>query len=615
MHDARVGATQPDRLPVSPSPCCPAWRGPPGRDRARRAPALLLGAALAVAGAAAPARAAPAPPPAAHLPAAFTVAVTPRALHADAATYRALLALWPGAPAALAAARAALGHDLTTAAGFARTGLSADGPLVVAAFAVERTEVEAAYRSAIGALGRRDWRGLRHLPPAFYHHRVVARVADPLRLAAFLAEQRLAPLTAATAPGVQRVVGVERKPAAELAERLRAAGAVGLARLPGDGLVLTRVVGRDLSVDIVQPWLAAAPPPADEAALLARLSRAPAAPAPAAAGARRLLAEDAAIAVHLDGARLQDLAEVGGRERALGQLLRLTPQARLKTLAAAEVDALVCHEGLTRAAAAATLTDAAAALRVHGRRLELHLAWTLAPGRAGVFAARDDRLTDLGAGAHGALGVLALRLDLGGFPARVPRDGPLTRRLGDATRFVASCGALTELLAMARYWPELLALALEEAHHERDAGGIVAGLHNLVVGLRDYAGDEPRLFALGSLEPAAARRLEALARAGRTPVKLGRAPLAGGRVLVMAATDAPTLTVAQTFGAARPAAARAAAVELEADLGRLLARRAATAPPAEAPGLRQLAARAGRLRGALTVEDDTLVGRLQLELR
>jgi hypothetical protein len=549
--------------------------------------------------------------------AAFTLSITPRALHADAGTYRALLAPCPEAAALVEKARAALGLDLLSGSGFARTGLVADRPVRLSAFAIERAEVDAAYRSAMQALARRDWRGLRQPPPAWYRHRLVARVADPVRLGAFLAEQTLTPLGTVSGPAVQRAVGLDRKAAATLAGKLRAAGAVGLGRLPGDGLALARLVGPDLIVDVAQPWLAASPPPAQQGALLLELcaGEAPAAPA---TGAHRLLEQGGAITLAVDGGRLQDLALIAGRERALALMPRLAPAARLAALAAADAQAQTCREGLAAAAAAATLTDAAVALDLVGGALEARVAFGLAPGRAAAFTTHDDRLPPLPARSD-ALATIALRLDLAGYPARVPRGGPLARRLGEATRFVADCGPLAELLAMVRYWPELLALAVEEARHERDAGGILAGMHGLVLALRDFT-REPRAFALAALEPAAARTLARLVEAGRTPVRLAQERRADGRVLVLAATDAESLARARALGAARaPAGTARAPIELDLDLARFLDEHAgapeASGTRASSVSVRALAPRVGRLRGALAVTGDTLAGRLRLELR
>jgi hypothetical protein len=542
--------------------------------------------------------------------AAFTLQLRPRALHAQAPLLRSLLLLWPDAAAALAQAHSALGVDLLDERSFQQTGLDAEAPVAISCFAIDRREVDAAYAAARAALLRRDWRGLHGLVPVFYRHRITARVADPGRLGRFLAEQGRRPLTVLGVAALQQVLGLDRKAAAETHALLRAAGAVAVARLPGDGVVLVRVVANEeVLVDLLQPWLGARPSPAEVARLLARVSTAP--PLRGPGDARPLLPADAAAALHLSGGGLATLAEVNLRERALVTVPQLPPARRAQALADADATIGACHDGLQRTLAAATFDDAAVALRVSPHALDLRLTWALTHSRPEAFATHDDRVVSLDPVAHAALGVLQLRLDLAGFPRRIPREAPFTGRFADLSRFLSSCGPLASFLAAVRLWPELLALALEEAGGERDAGEVVRGLHNITLAVTDVTAGEPRLLAFGSCDAAAAHTLERLARAGRTPVHLTRTPLPGGRVLVLAAADERTLALGRKL-AARRGPAKPALAEVRLDVPALL--RAHAGAGMEAALARLLAGRFGPARGEIRTAADAVTAELRLEL-
>jgi hypothetical protein len=571
--------------------------------------ALTLAACL---GAAGPVRAAPAPPGAGRADderAAFALQLRPRALHDQAALLRSLLLLWPDAAAALVQAQGTLGVDVLDERSFQRTGLDPDAPVTVAGFAIDRAEVDAAYRVARAALLRRDWRGLHGLPPVFYRHRVTARVADPARLGRFLAEQAGRPLSVIGLPALQQVFGLDRKAAAETLTVLRAAGAVAVARLPGDGLVLVRVrAGDELIVDLMQPWLGARPSPAEVARLLARVS---AAPSRRPAAPRSLLPADAAAALHLSGPGLAALAEVNLRERALVTVPRAAPAKRAQELAAADATITACHDGLEQTLAAALFEDASAALRVTRTGLTVRLSWALARPRPAAFATRDDRVVSLDPVAHAALGVVQLRLDLAAFPRHIPRAAPFVGRFAELSKFLSSCGPLASFLAAVRLWPELLAMSLDEAHGERDAGEVARGLHNVTLALLDRSGGEPRLLGFGSFDAAAAGALQRLAHTGRTPVHLARSPLPGGRSLVLAASDERALALGRKL-ATRRGAAKAALAELRLDVPALLRTLANTG--AEAALVRLLASRLGPARGEVRATADTVAAELHLEI-
>ncbi|MBI5481323.1 MAG: hypothetical protein HY906_20865 [Deltaproteobacteria bacterium] len=574
---------------------------------------LALALAASVLGAGAPAAAAPLAPGTARafddLPA-FTLQLRPRALHARAPLLRSRLLRWPAAAAALAQAQGALGVDLLDERSFQRTGLDADAPVAVSGFAIDRGEVDAAYLAARAALLRRDWRGLHGLPPVFYHHRITARVADPGRLGRFLAEQAGRPLTVLGLPALQQVFGLDRKAAAETLTLLRAAGAVAVARLPGDGLVLVRVrASEEVVVDLLQPWLGARPSPTELARLLARVSAAP--PRRVRGDARLLLPADVTAALHLSGAGLASLAEVNLRERALVSVPQAAPARRAPALAAVDATIGACHDGLQKTLAAATFDDATVALRVSPHALDLRLSWALTRGRPGAFTTRDDRVVSLDPVAHAALGVLQLRLDLAAFPRQIPRAGPFAGHFAELSRFLSSCGPLASFLAAVRLWPELLALALDEAQAERDAGDVVRGLHNVTLAVTALHAGEPRLLGFGSCDPAAARALERLARAGRTPVHLGRTPLPGGRILVLAATDERGLALGRKL-AARRGAAKTAVAEVRVDLPALL--RAHAGSGVEAALARLLASRLGPARGEVRATTDAVTAEVRVEI-
>jgi hypothetical protein len=435
-------------------------------------------------------------------------------------------------------------------------------------------------------------------------------VADPVRLGRFLAEQEGRPLTVLGLPALQQVFGLERKAAAETLGMLRAAGAVAVARLPGDGLVLVRVVANEeVLVDLLQPWLGARPSATEIARLLARVS-APSLQRGAAAG-RPLLPADATAALHLSGAGLAELAEVNLRERALVTVPQVAPARRGAALAAADAAIGACHDGLAKTLAAATFDDATVALRVTPRALDLRLSWALTRARPDAFTTRDDRVVSLDPVAHAALGVLQVRLDLAAFPRQIPREGPFAGRFADLSRFLSSCGPLASFLAAVRLWPELLSLALEEAQGERDAGEVVRGLHNLTLAVADLPDGVPRLLGFGSCDPAASRALERLARAGRTPVHLGRTPLPGGRVLVLAATDERTLALGRKL-AARRGPPRTALAELRVDVPALL--RAKAGAGVETALARLLAGRLGPARGEVRTTADAVTAELRIEV-
>jgi hypothetical protein len=570
-----------------------------------------LGIVLAALAAAGPARAAPTPPApgrGADERAAFTLQLRPRALHDQTALLRSLLLLWPDAAGALAQAQGALGIDVLDERSFQRTGLDPEAPVTVAGFAIDRAEVDAAYRVARAALLRRDWRGLHGLPPVFYRHRITAHVADPGRLGRFLAEQGGRPLTVISLPAVQQVFGLDKKAAAESFTLLKAAGAIAVARLPGDGLVLVRVrTGGELLVDLLQPWLGARPSPAEVARLLARVTATP--PAPPAG--RVHLPADAAAALHLSGAGLAALAEVNLRERALVTVPRAVPAKRAQALADADATIAACHDGLEKTLAAAIFDDASMALRVTRTGLDLRLGWALARPRPEAFATRDDRVVSLDPVAHAALGVLQLRLDLAAFPRQIPRAGPFVGRFADLSKFLSSCGPLASFLAAVRLWPELLALALEEAQGERDAGEVVRGLHNVTLAVTDLPAGEPRLLGFGAIDPGAAKALERLARTGRTPVHLAKTPLPGGRILVLAGSDERTLALGRKL-ATRRGAAKAALAEIRLDVPALL--RAHANSGVEAALARLLASRLGPARGEVRANADAVTADLHLEI-
>jgi hypothetical protein len=545
------------------------------------------------------------------------VALWPRALQADAAFWRALLMLSSEASSLHAETRDLLGFDLLDRESLARTGIDPASPLLVSAFAIDRAEVDAAFRAATGALSQRQWKTLRHLPHASYRHRVVARIADPGLLGSYLSSHAGDRLVSLSPASVQRVSGLDRKASVEVAALLRGAGTVGLARLRGDGFVVVRVAEEAmLVVDLVQPWLGASIRPQDAAALFRRLvapQRGSRQHAPLERASLRLLAAGAAIAVHVSVARLADLAEINLRERVLATISRIPAQERARSLTEAQTQASTCREGFARAASSATLGDLTAAVRLDAGSIEGRFSWSLAPGRGEAFAVRDDHLVNLASVARDSLAVVGLRLDLPRFHGLTAREGPFAGLLADASRFASACGPLAELLLAVRFWPELLAVSLEEARHERDAGPLVAGLHNLVVALHSLSpSGEPRLFAFASLDAAAARVLERLAQAGRTPVLLSRAPLSSGRSLVIAASDQEVLAHAQQLGLKRSTLSpRSPAMELLADLGRLLS---GGGPKLGVTG-RALISRLGRLSGELSPDGASLGGRMRLELR
>jgi hypothetical protein len=572
--------------------------------------AFALALAVLWLGAGTPATAAPAPAPRPldERPA-FTLQLRPRALHAQAPLLRSLLLLWPEAAATLTQAHGALGVDLLDERSFLQTGLDPDAPVTIAGFGIDPGEVDAAYQAARAALLRRDWRGLHSLPPAFYRHRISARVGDPARLGRFLAEQGRRPLTVLGPAALQQVFGLDKKAAAETLTLLRAAGAVAVARLPGDGLVLVRVrADQEVVVDLLQPWLGARPSPAEVVRLLARVS---AMPWRRPAEARPQLPADAAAALHLSGAGLAALAEVNLRERALVTVPQAAPARRAPALAAADATISACHEGLAKTLTAATFDDATVALQVGPHAFDLRLRWGLTRPRPAAFTTRDDRVVSLDPVAHAALGVLQLRLDLAAFPRQIPREGPFAGRFADVSKFLSSCGPLAAFLAAVRLWPELLALALEEAGGERDAGEVVRGLHNLTLAVTDLHAGAPRLLGFGACDPAAAQALDRLARAGRTPVHLGRTPLPGGRSLVIAASDERTLALGRKL-AARRGPAKAALAELRVDVPALL--RAHSGAGVEAALARLLAGRLGPARGEVRATADAVTAEIHLEI-
>jgi hypothetical protein len=257
-------------------------------------------------------------------------------------------------------------------------------------------------------------------------------------------------------------------------------GVLLLGRRRDGALVAVRRSGDMAVVDYADPWGGAGAAQAGVADVLGRLVAAPqkTLAAALAQGTRRLLStENVSVALVVAPAALPPLFA--------------RPTCR-KQWAAAD---------------GALMEDAAVLLRLHPFQWRLEVVWGLTPlGRARLgSAATDDGLLDGRTAA--ADGIAAAGLLLDGFDAvrAAPRPAVLAAGADRALEALDTCGPLAWVGAVARFWPQLAALAVEKltAPVAAQGSGMPGALRNVAAVVRQlpdaHQGLESSTVLVGSL--------------------------------------------------------------------------------------------------------------------
>ena len=489
----------------------------------------------------------------------------------------------------------ALGFDALAVAGWRSVGLDPGRPAFLQISA-------AGPRARPGAAG------------VFRHARLVAHVADPVRLAGWahavpVLEQRWSP---GRAGDLGALLGATGRAAADAARDLRDRGVLAAgSAAPLGVLVFLRQEGPLLVIDAVVP-----PRPVswarDRDRVLAHLS----APDPAAA--------------------------MPGRGSA-GALLLARPGLVLWTRAGAPSELLpggprpggTCA-ALRDLAADSSLLDAAAAIHIAPRRLEAELVWGVADDApvAAAFPRADDGL--LGPPRRGgAIASAALYLASTDRLRALPRGALVRAGWASFWHHVEACGAGARLDAQLFLWPQLAAQWLEEIAAVHPAGAtLVSAVRNAAVSATRVSARDRRdwrAVAEVSLSPAglppAERILDAVfgrrteQRRPRAHHLWGAGPirpyaLAAGRALRVIGAGAGVESVIWRMRRGVPGrrATPAALVRLAGDAGALLRQLTPDLPPRLAIIGRAAAARVGSFVGDVTAGPGRIRAAVQLRL-